>query len=157
MRKCIWLAVLLSMIIPFAGIARIRADILPARGEGQIGYQAVVADVETSRSLDRIGGALIRFQNTRPWFRRLRMPESKLTDGRFCKRNPQINGATVMVKVLCQAVLCPNHYAFTSHSMSSEINHHGRSASGMPLCSAQLLSCFSTNAAFSLRIKPTVL
>ena len=42
MRKCIWLAVLLLVILPFAGIARIRAEILPAQGEGQIGYQAVV-------------------------------------------------------------------------------------------------------------------
>ena len=42
MRKRIWLAVLLSVILPCAGIARIRAEILPAQGEGQIGYQAVV-------------------------------------------------------------------------------------------------------------------
>ena len=42
MRKRIWLAVLLLVILPFAGIARIRAEILPAQGEGQIGYQAVV-------------------------------------------------------------------------------------------------------------------
>ena len=42
MRKRIWLAVLLSVILSCAGIARIRAEILPAQGEGQIGYQAVV-------------------------------------------------------------------------------------------------------------------
>lgn len=42
MRKRIWLAVLLLVILPFAGITRIRAEILPAQGEGQIGYQAVV-------------------------------------------------------------------------------------------------------------------
>ena len=42
MRKRICLAVLLSVILPCAGIARIRAEILPAQGEGQIGYQAVV-------------------------------------------------------------------------------------------------------------------
>ena len=42
MRKRIWLAVLLSVILPCAGTARIRAEILPAQGEGQIGYQAVV-------------------------------------------------------------------------------------------------------------------
>ena len=42
MRKRIWLAVLLSVILSCAGTARIRAEILPAQGEGQIGYQAVV-------------------------------------------------------------------------------------------------------------------
>ena len=42
MRKRIWLAVLLLVILSCAGTARIRAEILPAQGEGQIGYQAVV-------------------------------------------------------------------------------------------------------------------
>ncbi len=42
MRKRIWLAILLSMVLPFADIASVRAEILPAHGEGQIGYQAVV-------------------------------------------------------------------------------------------------------------------
>lgn len=42
MRKRIWLAILLSMILTFADVESIHAEILPARGEGQIGYQAVV-------------------------------------------------------------------------------------------------------------------
>ncbi len=42
MKKRIWMAIMLSMILSFADIASIRAEILPANGEGQIGYQAVV-------------------------------------------------------------------------------------------------------------------
>ena len=42
MRKYIWLVILLPVILSFGGIARVQAEILPAHGEGQIGYEAVV-------------------------------------------------------------------------------------------------------------------
>ncbi len=42
MRNHIWTVVLLSMILSFGKIASVQAEILPAHGEGQIGYQAVV-------------------------------------------------------------------------------------------------------------------
>ena len=42
MRKRLRMAILLSVILSLAGIAKIRAEILPARSEGQIGCQAVV-------------------------------------------------------------------------------------------------------------------
>ena len=42
MKKRFFLAGLLSMILAFGSIAGVQAEILPAYGEGQIGYQAVV-------------------------------------------------------------------------------------------------------------------
>ena len=42
MRKHICIAILLSMIFSFRGSASVQAEILPAHGEGQIGYEAVV-------------------------------------------------------------------------------------------------------------------
>ena len=59
MRKCIWLAVLLLVILPFAGIARIRAEILPAQGEGQIGYQAVVLCESLTVRQERSAGSKV--------------------------------------------------------------------------------------------------
>jgi len=59
MRKRIWLAVLLLVILPFAGIARIRAEILPAQGEGQIGYQAVVLCESLTVRQERSAGSKV--------------------------------------------------------------------------------------------------
>ena len=42
MKKRMWMTILLSAILLWGGIAGVGAEILPARGEGQIGYQAVV-------------------------------------------------------------------------------------------------------------------
>ena len=42
MRKRTWRTILLTVILSFGGIANVQAEILPAHGEGQIGYEAVV-------------------------------------------------------------------------------------------------------------------
>lgn len=42
MRKHIWTAALLSMILSFGNLASVQAEIIPAYGEGERGYQAVV-------------------------------------------------------------------------------------------------------------------
>ena len=59
MRKRIWLAVLLSVILSCAGTARIRAEILPAQGEGQIGCQAVVLCESLTVRQERSAGSKV--------------------------------------------------------------------------------------------------
>lgn len=42
MRKYVWMAILLTMMLALGSVAGGQAEILPAQGMGQIGYQAVV-------------------------------------------------------------------------------------------------------------------
>lgn len=42
MKKHGWFLFLLSVVLMFGGVAVVRAEILPAKGEGQLGYEAVV-------------------------------------------------------------------------------------------------------------------